>query len=72
MIRIALLLIDLILIALSAIYDPELENPRYSKCKFIQLIAGRTVYFIFILEAIWCSLVLQWLINAIRESLVWG
>ena len=69
---IALTIIDLALLVVSCIYDPELSNPKQTKSKFIKLLSRNSWLFAMTASGLVSLIYAVWLVNEIVKSIPKG
>ena len=66
---IVLIIIDLALLVVSCVYDPELSNPKQTKSKFIKLLSRNSWLFAMTASGLVTLIYVTWFINEIIKSL---
>ena len=69
---IALTIIDLALLVMSCIYDPELSNSKQTKSKFIKLLSRNSWLFAMTASGLVSLIYAVWFINEIVKSIPKG
>lgn len=69
---IVLIIIDLALLVVSCIYDPELSNPKQTKSKFIKLLSRNSWLFAMLASGLVSLIYVVWFIDAVVKSIPKG
>lgn len=69
---IVLTIIDLALLVVSCIYDPELSNPKQTKSKFIKLLSRNSWIFAMSASGLVSLIYVVWFVNEIVKSIPKG